>query len=393
MHLTRPLCQPQLWQKTLPTLKSAHLKSIAQATGIKFAGTKATVLERIQGELSRHEAGKKQKSENDQNQDKGLSVLSIDMGIRNLAFAHLTVSPSSSPTSKSAKKSEVTLNAWHRIDISANQLSTSTSTSTSPGPIDTSIPKSERRVQEKEQEKEAHTMNEIYTPDFYAQNAYAFLITLMEKYQPTHILIERQRFRSASGVAVQEWSLRVGVFEGMLYAVLYTLARQRRLSLSSHEPAPFSGFFGSGNLVDFGPGPVVHGIEPSRVLRYWGERMGFKNVFLEGKEKKTAKDGKKVKIDLAGHWLDPEHPITGKVDEDGGLSTDLIVGDDVGLNETLHAYLAKWHKKRGKEKGKDIGKLDDLADCLVQGMTWLEWQVMRDRILREGVDFFLENGN
>jgi len=236
-------------------------------------------------------------------------------------------------------------------------------------------------------------MNEIYTPDFYAQNAYAFLITLMEKYQPTHILIERQRFRTASGVAVQEWSLRVGVFEGMLYAVLYTLARQRRLSLSSHEPAPFSGFFGSGNLVDFGPGPVVHGIEPSRVLRYWGERMGFKNVFLEGKEKKTAKDGKKVKIDLAGHWLDPEHPITGKVDEDGGLSTDLIVGDDVGLNETLHAYLAKWHKKRGKEKGKDIGKLDDLADCLVQGMTWLEWQVMRDRILREGVDFLLENGN
>jgi len=387
MHLTRPLYQPQLWQESLPTLKSAHLKSIAQATGIKFAGTKATVLERIQGELARHEAGKKHKNENDQYKDKGLSVLSIDMGIRNLAFAHLTIPPSSSSTSKPAKKPKVTLNAWHRIDISTNQLSTSTS----PELIVTSIPKSERKVQERENEKEANTMSEIYTPDFYAQNAYAFLTTLMEKYQPTHILIERQRFRSASGAAVQEWSLRVGVFEGVLYAVLYTLARQRRLGLSSYEPVFFSGFFGSGNPVDFGPGPVVHGIEPSRVLRYWSERVGFKSFSLEGKEKKTAKDVKKVKIDLAGHWLDPEHPITGENDEDGDLSTDLIVGEDVGLNETLRAYLAKWHKKRGKGKGKDIGKLDDLADCLVQGVTWLEWQVVRDRILRDGVGFLLKD--
>lgn len=190
---------------------------------------------------------------------------------------------------------------------------------------------------------------------------------------------------------MQEWSLRVGVFEGVLYAVLYTLARQRRLGLSSYEPVFFSGFFGSGNPVDFGPGPVVHGIEPSRVLRYWSERVGFKSFSLEGKEKKTAKDVKKVKIDLAGHWLDPEHPITGENDEDGDLSTDLIVGEDVGLNETLRAYLAKWHKKRGKGKGKDIGKLDDLADCLVQGVTWLEWQVVRDRILRDGVGFLLKD--
>lgn len=383
MHFTRPLYQPQLWQKTLPSLKSTHLKSIAQATGIKFAGPKASVLERIQGELSRHEAGKKQQSENER--DKGLSVLSIDMGIRNLAFAHLTVPSSSSPTSTPAKRPVVTLNAWHRIDISTNQLSTSIS----PGLINPSLSKLERTKEK--QQKEAHTMNEIYTPDFYAQNAYTFLTTLLEKYQPTHILIERQRFRSASGAAVQEWSLRVGVFEGVLYAVLYTLARQRRLGLSSYEPAPLSGFFGSGNFVDFGPGPVVNGIEPSRVLRYWGERMVFKSFFLEGKEKKTARDGKKVKIDLVGHWLDPEHPLTDEVDKGGNLSTDLIVGEDVELNDTLHAYLTKWHKKRAKDKGKEIGKLDDLADCLLQGMTWLEWQVMRDRILKEGVDFLFED--
>lgn len=332
--------------------------------------------------------GKKHKSEN----DTGMSVLSIDMGIRNLAFAHLTVPPRSASGKDAAEKAKVTLNAWHRIEIGSHDMSTLTS-----GEREEAPPKEEQQQQVKGEEGEV-VQNVAYTPDIYATHAYALLTTLLQNYNPTHILIERQRFRSANGSAVQEWSLRVGVFEGMLYAVLYTIAMQRQYMRSLFNPSspplpsvPSSGLFGSGNPTDFGNGPVVNGIEPSRVLRYWGERIGFSTFVLNGKAKKSAKDGKKVKIDLAGHWLDPNHPTTEDIDGAGGdLSTSLVVGEDVGLNETVHAYLAKWHKKCGKDKGKDIGKLDDLADCLVQGVTWLEWQVMRDRVLREGVGFVFD---
>jgi cruciform cutting endonuclease 1 len=177
---------------------------------------------------------------------------------------------------------------------------------------------------------------ETFCPSVYASNAYALLNTLLSSYNPTHILIERQRFRSGGGSAVQEWTIRVGVLEGMLYAVLHTLRQERGGDVSKIQ---------------------VHGIEPGRVVKYWIDREGGKM---------SAREVKKAKISIVGELLEG-----GKVGVPEGA-----VGDLVGM------YLGKVN---GKVNGKgkiDVGKLDDLADCLLQGVTWLEWEGMRERLVK-----------
>jgi cruciform cutting endonuclease 1 len=199
---------------------------------------------------------------------------------------------------------------------------------------------------------------------------------------------------------VQEWTLRVGVFEGMLYAVLYALGCERQRELQQAGARP---------------GPVVLGVEPRRVGAYWEDRLGISSASTseekgKGKGKKASKEGKKVKINLAGEWL-RAGMIMGGVDS----SVRLSVADDLELRALVDAYLRRWAgksnpktsvskaKAKAGEQGQavaeddgavieppDVRKMDDLADCLVQGVTWLEWQAMRQRISTEGLDAVLQ---
>ncbi|KAL5362311.1 mitochondrial resolvase Ydc2 [Aspergillus floccosus] len=338
MRLTTPLKSAHPW---LQSLKSAQLQRIAQATGIQSAGPKGTLMQRLDTEL--RDCAYKSGDASSQ----PLSILSIDMGIRNLAFAHLLVpSPPSSPQGVSKAQPQAparvspTLTAWRRLSLSE------------PGAGD-------------------------FSPGTYAPVAYALVTGLLATYRPTHVLIERQRFRSGGGSAVQEWTLRVGVFEGMVYAVFYAL-RERQLELARGAQAEAM--------------PVVLGVEPQRVLRYWegagSERGGAKRV--------SSREGKKIKIDLVGRWVSSAMESGVKEEgeeeeeEEGEAATKVRVGEDAEVRQWVDGYLDRWSGKRVRRgesaDGKpDIGKLDDLADCLLQGVTWLEWQVMRDRIVREGV--------
>lgn len=145
MRLTAPLHQLQHWQAALRTIKSAQLKHLAEATGIRSAGPKPDLLTRIESDLTMgHEypfgmelgpfggsSGRgsvKGKGEGKRNTE--MRILSIDMGIRNLAFAHLVYSPQPAPsktTTKHTSKSKeepatetrgtATLTAWHRLDL------------------------------------------------------------------------------------------------------------------------------------------------------------------------------------------------------------------------------------------------------------------------------------
>ncbi|GAB1191603.1 hypothetical protein APSETT444_000783 [Aspergillus pseudonomiae] len=270
MRPSSPLLSPTTW---LSSLKTAQLQKIAHATGIRSAGPKAALISRLETELAQCEytvppKSKTQKQQKTQPQN--LSILSIDMGIRNLAFAHLLVPGATGWTQQPSDMDELSELACQK-------------------------------------EKDAKDM---FHPSPYAKQAYVLITTLLEKYQPTHVLIERQRFRSGGGSAVQEWTLRVGVFEGMF-----------------------------------------------------------------------AREGKKVKMDLVGGWL--EDALA-----DGERDVKVAVSGEGELRQWVEAYLAKWKgqkRRRGQVGVLDIGKLDDLADCLLQGVTWLDWHIMRDRILRDGV--------
>jgi cruciform cutting endonuclease 1 len=37
-----------------------------------------------------------------------------------------------------------------------------------------------------------------------------------------------------------------------------------------------------------------------------------------------------------------------------------------------------------------MGKLDDLADCLLQGLAWVQWEENKRLLLKKGVEVLLE---
>ncbi|KAJ5373351.1 DNA-binding SAP [Penicillium concentricum] len=485
MRLSAALYSPTPW---LACLKSAQLQRIARATGIQSSGTKGVLIERIAAELTLHSQSQaqlelqlsaaadgvaegvtsipnhsttasdstsispdreidrrsvltKSRASKAKTKTKSVdlsksnpakqpwSILSIDMGIQNLAFAHLLVPRPDSPGVgiDTAHPRAPVLTAWHRVAISeisslnlipgdnTGLVKPAVSISGSEDATESSqaiLPiKSEKDIPVKIA-KSAKEEN-LYCPDIYAANAYTLITSLIAAYRPTHVLIERQRFRSGGGSAVLEWTLRVGIMEGMLYAVLHTLRQER-----------------GGDVADL----IVRGVEPSRVVRYWLEggsgssvpgkgKVGEKSeVGGKTKEKKpNAREVKKAKIDIVGRWLSAAMQDTNACPDtdDGpkklelGIAADnKIVLADKSVSPALHgvagAYMRKWQgqtqTKKGRGKGSrspspispqsDIGdevvavdpkKLDDLADCLLQGVTWVEWQIMRERVAKEGV--------
>jgi cruciform cutting endonuclease 1 len=301
------------------TLKLAELRSVASKCGLQTSGAKPILTQRVHDEIT-----------SSPKRTKKTRVLSVDMGIRNLAYCILDV-PSKS-VSKSVKDpdSEVpSLRAWHRLSVS------------------NSIPG----------EKEA------FDPTTLSNIAYRLLRTRLIPEEPTHVLIERQRFRSMGSKHILEWTIRVNMFESILYGVLCTLKAE-----------------------GIWKGEVV-GVAPGKVGPFWlseegdeGERG--KQWKKERKAKSSKSYNKGLKIDLVRRWLEDGQVV--------GLGSEEVI-------ETARQYMDKWDRIPGrrnlgrvKEKEEEIGKLDDLADCLLQGMAWIKWQENKTTALKDGVEALLK---
>lgn len=157
---------------------------------------------------------------------------------------------------------------------------------------------------------------------------------------------------------MQEWTLRVNMFESMLYAVLQTYSALGLWhgSVSSVAPAKVNSFWLRKDL-DLG-----------------GSEAGL--MMITGKKKKEANKksarSKVAKIELVERLL--------REGEERGVE---FMGE---AKKVGRRYLEKRGRKRGGGEGEDIGKLDDLADCLLQGMAWIRWEENRVTIVENGLE-------
>ncbi len=327
----------------LGSCTSAQLAILARAVGVNSSGTKPILTSQLLDHLPKGTLGLQTPSSTLQ---EPCRILSIDMGIRNLAYCCLVL-PHTGRRIVTDLGNPV-IHDWTRIAIS--EISTESKQAADPV-----LEKVTRDVKQSGKVK-ALNPKEAFDPATYSQHAYDLVTTLLKDLKPTHILIERQRFRSMGGSAVQEWTLRVNMFEAMIYAVLKTFSER--------------GFWGG----------IVHPIAPSKVSNFWITNK--QGALKEGTDSKSAKT-KTAKIELVAEWL-----------EEGAHFE--LKGAAAQLGK---AYLRKKTKKDSKASAKQkklsdskapgvaqdpLGKLDDLADCLLQGMAWIKWEKNRRLIMAKG---------
>ena len=337
-------------------LKNGQLKHLAFLTGLpsnaKKAGIEAILADGIR---------------NARLPDQGARILSIDMGIRNLAYCVVDVPGFSNLKNGTGRDfdapSSLNIKAWKRADVLRPDnddcvLANSESELESPTAA-IEVGKQVRKAKAAALDKDA------FGPAAMSKVAYNIAVDLLD-HQPTTILIERQRFRSQGASTILEWTLRVNVFEAMLHACFETLSR---VDSDKHRARS-----------------AVHEVSPQRVAQFWTTQLWTSGVRtrwqpdngihdnsgasqLEGADKVPGKAIKTRKMAVLRNW------IAGK----GDISLDFSVESD-----SVAKRFAKLNERKtanGVEAaGYGTGKLDDLADCMLQAAAWVRWEENRQKI-------------
>ncbi|KAK4896603.1 hypothetical protein LTR27_005521 [Elasticomyces elasticus] len=322
--------------KLLGNLKAAQLKHAAFLCGLPSTGIKAdlvAVLQR-QARSSPEQLGRRR-------------VISVDMGLRNLAYCVVDVPGIDG--SPELGKGERPLNVlqWKKTDllrVAGAQV-----------PIDAlngiDAPTKSRS---KKRGRPAAVPASMFTPSELSKTAYSVTTDLL-KHGPDAILIERQRFRSGGAAAIQEWTVRVNMLESMLWACLRTLSE------------------GSTNKrVNF---PTIHEVNPARVAHFW---VSTPDTLANTSEVASTADGtgrkrvqKNDKIDVVRSWLSGEAGSSLTFDGGAARVANAFASPSGRSSRT---------KSADTESSEDIGKLDDLADCLLQAAAWARWEENRNAL-------------
>ena len=255
------------------SLKLAQIKPLLTAVGSRTSGTKSQLIAQLERDLAVPKLALSKVSPT--------RILSVDMGIKNLAFCVCDIK-------KNTNGFGIKVNEWKKIAVSDYA----------------------------QQDAVDRTgVEDPYGPSSLSRTAHHLVKNVLLPYQPDTVLVERQRFRSGGGSAVLEWTLRVNVFESMIWAVARTLQAEKQSGPQHLWP-----------------------VDPKQVARFWvGENV------TEGRiSASKSKIEKKQKIDLVRRWLE-EGP-----DDNMALS---FVGHAAETKEAFLSLANGTRKSSRKEDG------------------------------------------
>ncbi|KAK6517218.1 hypothetical protein TWF506_007087 [Arthrobotrys conoides] len=297
----------------LSLLRNAELKDILQRCGWSVSGTKSAMAQEIQVQCYRSRLMTYQRSSPGvlgpaENQLDEHRILSLDMGIKNMAVCLLKVSRQEIFSSEPVTPEIL---SWKRFSFY------------------------DHHTLNREDNLDSVAQDIDFTSASLAPLATAFARHLITTHKPTIIAIEKQRYRTMGSAAVQEWTLRVNKLEAMLHAALRVLQEE--------------GVWEQG---------ATHSICPQKTTGYWLGRYGL----ADGARKGTVT--KPLKVKLVKSWLETGQNVVYR------------------KNNSLAADAASlFSDVSGQAKTKAGGKLDDLADCLLQGLAIIHWEIGRLRML------------
>ena len=302
-------------------------------------------------------------------------ILSIDMGVQNLAYSELEVPPLDYPSNLTAKgdlRTWLKIRNWRRLPIEEIPQSlelTQHLDSLENPQLGESALSDDLRLYKPQQQFSWH-------PETMAARAsHLFNELVLSKprnERPAAILIERQRWRTGGASAVLEWTLRVNTFEAMLWATA-TTARMHGLW--------------SGQL---------YGVDPAKVSSWWlpekEEDKTQPGLTYAARQRQT----KKMKIQVVKDWLQRKEMVSG--DENSASVKSVL--DAFGENRVKHSRRKAPARKSAQdnEPAKKIpstsvnqeNKLDDLADCLLQGVAFMQWEKNRRSLIEVGLEPFMK---
>lgn len=93
-------------------------------------------------------------------------------------------------------------------------------------------------------------------------------------------------------------------------------------------------------------------------------------------------------VDVAEIWgRDAENKKVKKAIVGRMLAAGEGVSVSAGAEPVAREYLDVWNGKvRGQKKSESFKKLDDMADCLLQGIAFIRWQENKRRLIEGGVE-------